>query len=62
MIFIPTDNTRSLIDILAIDNEEHNHINVQPINSSYFYFHNVKEMYRGSAYDVDYRNPKLSSI
>ena len=34
MIFIPTINTRSLIDILAIDNGEHTHINVQPINSS----------------------------
>ena len=34
MIFIPTVNTRSLIDILAIDNGEHNHINVQPINST----------------------------
>ena len=34
MIFIPTVNTRSLIDILAFDNGEHNNMNVQPINSS----------------------------
>ena len=34
MISIPTVNTRLLIDILAIDNGEHNNINVQTINSS----------------------------
>ena len=34
MIFIPTVNTGSLIDILAIDNGEHNHIKKKMFNQS----------------------------